>query len=94
MKSKELANYPWVFWLSISCRPKWFSYNWSTRGANYKEIQWWIFKINIGRPWLKIVVDAHARDFGSAKYIHDTNKTNSTRLFSFNCPPPIKNNSH
>lgn len=86
--NKELANYPWVFWIAIRWRPKWFKFYWKTRGANYIDIQWWKFHISIGRPWLKTVVDAHSRDYGSAKYVHDTNKQNLKPLFSFIRKPP------
>lgn len=53
------ANYPWVFWINISYRPKWFKMFWKTRGANYIEYQVLILKITIGRPWFKGSVDAH-----------------------------------
>jgi hypothetical protein len=85
---REYANYPWVFWVRISYRPKWFSRRWSTRGANFKEIQLWVFKISIGRPWLKGPIEAHIRDYGSTQYVHDTNKQNLKPFFSFTCKPP------
>lgn len=88
MENKELANYPWVFWFQVSYRPKWFSYNWRTRGANFIEVQLWVFKISIGRPWLKSPVDAHVRDYGSAKYVHNTNQDNLKQRFSFICKSP------
>jgi hypothetical protein len=82
-KKIETANYPWVFWIDISYRPKWFKWFWSTRGANYIEFQVIIFRISIGMPWIKDVVSANQRDFGSAKCIHKTNKDNLRNRFSF-----------
>ena len=92
MENKELANYPWVFWFQVSYRPKWFSYNWRARGANFIEVQLWVFKISIGRPWLKSPVDAHVRDYGSAKYVHNTNQDNLKQRFSFICKSPKMEN--
>lgn len=84
----ELANYPWVFWLRISVRTKWFNNYWRTRGANHLEMQIWIFRISIGRPWVKMYLDAHSRDYGSAKYVHKSNKENLKYWFSFKMKPP------
>lgn len=74
MSKIETANYPWVFWINISYRPQWFKKFWKTRGANYVEYQVWVFKISIGQPWFKGALDAHQRDYGSAKHIHKTNQ--------------------
>jgi len=93
MKNKELANYPWVFWITIRWRPKWFKFYWKTRCANAVDIQFWKFNIGIGRPWLKGLVDAHQRDYGSSKYVHQTNLENRKIPISFTMPPP-KNNSY
>jgi hypothetical protein len=51
MSNIGLENFPWIFWLRVSIRKHWFSYMWSTRGANFIEFQFWIFRISIGRPW-------------------------------------------
>lgn len=80
---KEIANYPWVFWLSIRWRPKWFKRFWKTRGANYSEYQFLWWAISVGRPWLKMYVDSNRDNYGSAKYIHDSNKQNLKLLVSF-----------
>jgi hypothetical protein len=80
---KETANYPWVFWLSIGWRAKWFRFFWHVRGANFLEIQFWKFRISIGRPWLKSIADAHQRDYGSSQHIHKTNRDNLKQKISF-----------
>ena len=85
-----LSNYPWVFWFKISYKPKWFSRLWSTRGANYFEMQLGFLRISIGRPWLKNVTDAYIRDQGSCKRVHETNKQNLQDFFSFKMKSPIK----
>lgn len=90
---QEYANYPWVFWLKISIRPKWFSYMWRTRGANHLDMQIWIFRVSIGRPWLKMYIDAHTRDYGSAKYVHEANKVNLKRIIAFKMKSPVKTNT-
>lgn len=89
---QELANYPWVFWLKISYRPKWFSKWWKTRGSNAVEYQVWVFKISIGQPWLKCAVDAHQSSYGSAMYVHKCNKENLKMPLSFKMKPPRKCN--
>lgn len=85
---QELANYPWVFWLQIQYRPKWFSKCWKTRGSNYVEYQIWVFKISIGKPWLKCAVDSHQSSYGSAMHVHKCNKDNLKMSFSFKRKPP------
>jgi len=72
MKTK---NYPWVLRLSISIRKDWFSYWWKTRGSNYLEMQIWIFRINIGMPWLPYVLEGKIRDYGS---LDDARRTNDS----------------
>jgi beta-lactamase class D len=81
MKVKT-ANYPWVFWIYIQWRPKWFAFWWKTRGANAWDCQIWKFHISIGMPWFIGYVEANQRDYGSAKHIHETNKCNAKRPFS------------
>lgn len=80
---KEVANYPWVFWLSVRWRPRWFKKFWGTRGANYAEYQFLWWQISIGKPWLKMFVDSSQRDYGSAKYVHKSNQENLKQTFSF-----------
>ena len=70
MKTTKKTN--WVFWFKISIRRKWFSYWWSTRGANFKEYQIWIFKISIGQPWLHDVIEQETK--GHADNVNSDNK--------------------
>ena len=71
-----MSKIPWVFWINVSIRREWFSYWWKTRGSNFVEYQVWIFKISIGRPWLRSVVESKIRDYGNIDTILETNKTN------------------
>lgn len=80
--NKEIANYPWVFWLTIRWRPKWFKKFWKTRGGNYLEYQFLWWQISIGRPWLKSNLDSKVESYGSAKYVHKTNQDNLKLPFS------------
>lgn len=82
------ANVQWVFWINFSFR-KWFKFYWTTRGANFKEIQIWRLRISIGRPWLDCYVKSQHRDYSSTKYITQTNKDNLKRLFAFKVQPKI-----
>lgn len=79
-----LNKFPYVFWFKVSVRTNWFSYWWHTRGANSIEIQAWIFKISIGRPWCKGVLAGYKRDFKNLdqpKRVNDDNlKANFTIL--------------
>lgn len=78
MKNKQ----PWVFWFSISYRPKWFKKFWRTRGTNFIEYQIFFLKISIGRPWL------HEEDYGLGinttreDQIKEINKGNLKQPFS------------
>jgi hypothetical protein len=81
--SKKISKLPWVFWISISIRLKWFKCFWKTRGSNYVEYQVLIFKISIGRPWLMDAVHSHRKNYSSHDYIRDTNKANLKQPFSF-----------
>lgn len=72
----ETSRKPWVFWFDISIRKKWFSNYWTTRGANFFEMQLWIFKISIGRPWIK------SEHFGY-DHVKKANKDNLRAPFSF-----------
>lgn len=85
MKLKT-AKVQWVFWINISFR-KWFKFYWTTRGANYKEIQIWLIRISIGRPWLDCYVGSQYRDYKTTRYITETNKGNLKRFFSFKIQP-------
>jgi hypothetical protein len=87
----DYANYPWVFWITIRYRPRWFKRFWESRGANYVEYQLWVFQVIIGRPWLRGPVESHQRDFGSAKYVHNCNKENLRHWFSFKMKSPMNN---
>ena len=89
MKKKlPISNYPWVFWITIRWRPEWFSFYWTIRGANFRDVQLWKLHISIGRPWLQVLMDSHQRDYGSAKDIHETNKGNLRNRFSILLKPP------
>jgi hypothetical protein len=81
-KQKNINFFPWVFYVDIRKR-KWFSYYWSTRGANFKEFQIFIFKITIGMPWKKSVLNSKINDYGNLKSAKNTNDANLKRRFSF-----------
>lgn len=83
-KSKRIkaAKLPWVFWINISIRRKWFSKWWKTRGSNYVEYQLWIFRISIGRPWIQDVVYRYRKDRGSYASIRETNEANLRQRFA------------
>jgi len=66
----------WVFWFNVSIRRNWFSYFWKTRGANFIEIQFFIFKISIGLPWHKNYINSIIRDYGSNASLLKTNEMN------------------
>ena len=68
-----IKRLPWVFYLNIKVRRNWFSYWWSTRGANFKEIQIWIFQINIGMPWLELPLKSNIRDYGTLQGVKKIN---------------------
>lgn len=76
------SKLPWVFWISIRIRRKWFSYWWKTRGANFIEFQVWIFKITIGRPWHKDAVHRFRKDYGTHNHIREVNRDNLKYWFS------------
>lgn len=44
------AKIDWVFWIEIK-RRHWFKLFWTTRGANFFEMQVFGLKISIGMPW-------------------------------------------
>jgi hypothetical protein len=64
---------PWVLYIDIKVRKDWFSYYWSTRGSNFKEIQLWILQINIGMPWLETPLKSNIRDYGTLEGVKKTN---------------------
>ena len=76
------SKFPWVFWLSISWRPNWFKYFWSTRGANFYELQIWKFKVSIGRPWILDVIHNYRKDYGTLNHVRETNRLNLKRKAS------------
>ncbi len=73
----------WVFWINLSIRKNWFKFFWKTRGANYLEVQLWIFKLSIGLPWHKEVVKAQIRDYGHTRSLELSNLSNSVSPYSF-----------
>jgi hypothetical protein len=78
-----MKKHSWVFWINISIRKQWFSYWWKTRGSNHIEFQVWIFKINIGQPWVDSVLKYHLENDGSLNYIDRINQDNLKTPFSF-----------
>lgn len=46
----KTAKIDWVFWIEIK-RRHWFKNFWTTRGANFYEIQIFGLRISIGMPW-------------------------------------------
>lgn len=77
------CRFPWVFWLNIKIRRKWFSYFWKTRGTNFLEIQFFIFYISIGMPWKECVLESHIKDYGTLDSIKNTNIGHLKRFFTF-----------
>lgn len=71
-----IERIPWVFYVSIKVRRKWFSYWWSTRGTNSKEIQVWIFQINIGLPWREEALECMLREYGTLGGVKEINDAN------------------
>lgn len=47
----KTAKIDWVFWIIIE-RRHWFKWFWTTRGANFFEVQALGFRLCIGMPWL------------------------------------------
>jgi hypothetical protein len=86
---RKLSSLPWVFWINISIRREWFSYWWKTRGSNFAEYQVWIFKISIGRPWLRSVVESKIRDYGGVETILKTNEANLKNPISILIKPSL-----
>lgn len=82
-KEIKTVDFPWVFWISFSYRPQWFSKWWRTRGANYVEYQVWLFRITIGRPWFDGAAFGSRRDYGSYNQMRETNENNLRQPFSF-----------
>lgn len=66
-----MENINWVFWLKISIRKDWFSFYWTTRGANFMNMQLGVLFIDIGLPWKK----TFRRSVGD-NYIQEANKIN------------------
>ena len=56
-QSIDIDNFPWIAWLRIEIRRNWFCFFSKTRGSNFMEYQIWIFKISIGMPWKKHVLN-------------------------------------
>lgn len=83
IKENSIIGFPWVFWISIDIRKNWFSYWYKSRGSNAIEFQVWIFRISIGRPWIKRVLLGQLRDYNSLEYTKETNNNNLNNPFSF-----------
>lgn len=47
----------WVFWINIEKRKGWFNKFWYSRGANSLDIQILKYRILIGMPWLRSVIE-------------------------------------
>lgn len=51
LKTYQTAKVDWVFWISLSFR-NWYKLFWTTRGANFRDIQIGFIRVSIGLPWL------------------------------------------
>jgi hypothetical protein len=75
----KTAKVDWVFWVNVSFR-KWFKPFWTTRGANFRDIQLPFVCISIGLPWL-------ATSMTFPDYLDENtylaNSTNLKQPFSF-----------
>jgi hypothetical protein len=56
-QSIDISKFPWIAWFRIEIRKDWFCFFFKTRGSNFLEFQIWIFKISIGMPWKKHVLE-------------------------------------
>lgn len=75
MKQQAIKNFPWILHLKVEVRKDWFSKLWKTRGANYLELQVWIFKITIGMPWIKDVLADYLANYKSLDIPKATNNS-------------------
>lgn len=78
-----IKRLPWVLYISIKVRRNWFSYWWSTRGSNFKEVQIWIFQINIGMPWNENALKSKVRDYGSLEGVKKINDEHLKRKWTW-----------
>ncbi len=69
------VKYPWVFWITIRKR-NWVSNFWTTRGSNFRDIQFFKLHISIGLPWHKNVIIYYLED--KLEGIDSMKKTNDT----------------
>jgi len=77
----------WVFWIQIR-RRKWFTNFHATRGANFKDIQFFGLLISFGLPWLKSVIESYNRDYThkAKEHIQKVNADNLKHKFSILMP--------
>lgn len=78
----NLKKFPWVFWIRISIRKRWFAFFWKSRGANVFDIQIWIFNITIGIPWSTLPLESDFRDYKTLKYAKKTNDSFKNKRFT------------
>lgn len=76
-------NFPWIFYITIEFNTDWFSYWWKTRGANFLQLQILFFKIKLGRPWLKCYLENQIKEYGSLKYVKETNDSFKDSWYAF-----------
>ena len=79
----DLKKYPWVFWITIQLRTDWFKRLWYTRGANNIEIQFIIWCITIGLPWVPHVLKGKIRDYGNLDTAMEINTSCIIYKYSF-----------
>lgn len=71
----EKSSYPWVMRFSVKWRPNWFSWFWTTRGSNFRDLQIGPLVFGFGRPWLNTVLQANLRDYRTLEYVQRSNET-------------------
>lgn len=81
----------WIFWIEIN-RRSWFKKLWSTRGANFIDIQIFGYLLSIGLPWKKCVIDGYKRDYTNKaeSHIKQVNQQNLKHKFSIKIPGKFK----
>lgn len=82
-KIVSLTKFPWIFWIAISIRKKWFAFFWKERLANCLNIQIWIFNIKIGIPWSKNYLQQQMKDYKTLKFSKNTNEGMKKSRLSF-----------
>lgn len=78
-----MKQFPYIFWINISIRKNWFSLFWKSRGANFIEIQFLIFKINIGCSWGKNILKYYTDNCESLSLLKKSNEMNLKAPLSF-----------